>query len=97
LTGVIAVGFNWYSPWLPITAFLISSYAAAQIGSRAGNIDGFMTGYERGKIDGDCRSLGIKETEQDEFLQKARKLIVEFKVESGDPDLELGKQFRNDA
>ena len=97
IAGVIAVGSGWYFPWLPITALFISLYSAAQIGSRSGNIDGFQTGYEWGKIDGVCRGLGIQETEQDSLLQKASELIIEFKVESGDPSLELGEEFRNNV
>jgi hypothetical protein len=97
IAGIFVVGFNWFFPWLPIVAFIVSLYSAAQIGSRAGNIDGFQTGYEWGKIDGVCRGLGIKEAEQEKLLQKARELIIEFKVHSGDPDLELGENFRNDV
>jgi|GEM_PF-2570235 len=97
LAGPIAFGFKLYSPWLPIVASLISIYSAAQIGSRVGNIKGFQIGYEWGKIDGVCKGLEINESEQDNILQKARKLIVEFKVESGDPKLEIGEEFRKNV
>jgi hypothetical protein len=97
LAGPITIYFNLYYPWLPTIALIISYYAVAQIGSRAGNIEGFQIGFEWGKIDGVCRGLDINEEEQDVLLQKARELIVEFKAESGDPNLELGKSFRKNA
>ncbi|MDI6790477.1 MAG: hypothetical protein QME44_07305 [Thermodesulfobacteriota bacterium] len=96
LAGIVVIIFNWFSPWLRIIALLPALYAAMQIGSRAGNVDGFQIGYEWGKEDGVCKGMGIDETEKDEFLRLARDLIVEFKVESGDPMLGLGKRAKDD-
>jgi hypothetical protein len=93
LAGGIAIGFNWYYPWLPIAGFLISALAARNLGSRYGNIDGFQIGYEWGKEDGVCRGLGIKETEQEELLQSADDYISEVEWETGDPRHDFCKRL----
>jgi hypothetical protein len=67
-----------------------------KIRNRSAMVDGFRYGYEWGKRDGVCVGLGIREQEQSELFRLAHDLIIEFKVETGDPDLELGKRIRKD-
>lgn len=88
---------NLYYPWFPMIAFVVFWGLNQKVSKLDGQIEGFQDGYELGKTDGVCRGLGIKKTEQDELLKKARELIVEFKVESGDRNLELGEEFKKEA
>lgn len=84
----ITLYFNWFFPWLQLGAFLISLYYAAQIGSRAGNIDGFQVGYEWGQSDGVCKALNINDSEKEELLKFGREVDIELEVGSYDTDIE---------
>jgi len=95
LAGVILEVFDSIPFWFQIVGGILFIYSLWQIVNRKGNLEGFQYGYEMGKRDGVCKALGIKQAEQEKLLGLARSLITEFKVETGDPDFELGKNMRD--
>ena len=95
LSGAIALYLDWLPPWFRIFGAVAIIMAVQSFANHQGRKEGFQIGYEWGKEDGVCKAMGIKEEEKGEMFQQARKVIVEFKVESGNPDLELGKKWRD--
>jgi hypothetical protein len=98
LSGIAAIFLDWFypwfHPWFAIIGVLALFITGEHFAKRSGEVEGFQTGYEWGKQDGVCKALDIKESEKLDLLRLARKVIVEFKVGSGDPDLEVGMKSR---
>ena len=78
IVGILLVFWNamWY---LKLLGLVCVGYSALQIGSRVGNPEGFIIGYEWGLSDGVYKALGIDDKEAADIHDRS----IDMKIDEG--------------
>lgn len=81
------------STLLRLEGLALALLAAAKIGGRYSQTDGFQFGYDLGRWDGVCRTLDVEDQQREELYFLARDLVYESESET-EPGKPFGKENR---
>jgi len=93
IVGILLIFWNalWYLKLLGLASV---GYSALQIGSRVGNPEGFIIGYEWGLSDGVYKTLGIDEKEAADVHDRSIEMEMDERLIKG---IEERKSERNEG